>query len=80
MDLLRTIDWKFHNKENTDAHHTRDYDMEELILRRGQAFDLTVFFDRPYNEDNDEIILQFVTGKYTLKIIRGIDRRMESFM
>ena len=61
--LLRASDVTFHYKENMDAHHTRDYDMKELILRRGQPFDLTVFFNRPYDEEYDDIILQFVTGK-----------------
>ena len=53
----------FHIRENKAAHHTSEYDMSELILRRGQPFDLTVSFNRPYDESTDQVVLQFATGK-----------------
>ncbi|KAJ8303644.1 hypothetical protein KUTeg_020040 [Tegillarca granosa] len=49
-------------KPNRCAHHTRDYDQQDLILRRGQKFTLTVTFDREVKTDMDCIVLQFVTG------------------
>ncbi len=51
-----------HIKENRVAHHTDEYDHKQLILRRGQPFDLTITFNRPYNADGDIVKLQFVTG------------------
>ena len=51
-----------HKQENRKAHKTDEYEDELLILRRGQAFDITVSFNRDYNKETDIIILQFVTG------------------
>ena len=44
------------------AHRTDDYESEELIIRRGQEFQVTVTFDRVYRPESDQIILQFATG------------------
>jgi len=52
----------FHITENRKAHKTDDYEVQQLIIRRGQTFDVTVTFNREYQPDNDVIILQFVTG------------------
>ena len=51
-----------HKQENREAHKTDEYEDELLILRRGQAFDITVSFNRDYKPETDIIILQFVTG------------------
>lgn len=55
-----TVD--LYKKENREAHKTDDYELQELILRRGQAFDVTVTFNRDYNPEDDIIVIQFVTG------------------
>lgn len=52
----------FHITENREAHKTDDYEAQQLIIRRGQIFDVTVTFNREYQPDSDVIILQFVTG------------------
>ena len=52
----------FHNEENREAHRTDEYEIQQLILRRGQAFDITVTFNRDYNPNDDVIVVQFVTG------------------
>ena len=67
--LLKAMNVNFHVRENKIAHHTSDYDMSELILRRGQPFDLTVAFNRPYDESTDQVVLQFATGKCCLHLI-----------
>ena len=51
-----------HKDENRAAHKTDDYEIQQLIVRRGQEFDVTVTFDRDYNPDVDVIVVQFVTG------------------
>ena len=53
---------ELHKKENRESHKTDDYEIQELILRRGQAFDLTVTFNRDYNPEDDVLVVQFVTG------------------
>ncbi|KAI0217047.1 Protein-glutamine gamma-glutamyltransferase K [Lamellibrachia satsuma] len=62
VNLLKAVSVDFHIQENKRAHHTADYDMTELIVRRGQSFDITVAFNRPYNELFDTVLLQFATG------------------
>ena len=52
----------FHKDQNREAHKTDDYYAANLIIRRGQEFDVTVTFNREYNPGTDEIVLQFVTG------------------
>ena len=48
--------------DNRTEHHTEDYEHEELIVRRGQQFKITITFSRPYNVNQDIIVLQFATG------------------
>ena len=55
----------FHHEENREAHRTDDYEVQELIIRRGQTFDITVTFNREYNPQDDIVIVQFVTGIQT---------------
>ena len=55
----------FHHEENRKAHRTDDYEIQELIIRRGQTFEITVTFNREYNAKDDVIIVQFVTGIQT---------------
>ena len=52
----------FHKYQNRIDHRTDDYESEELIIRRGQEFQVTVTFDRVYRPESDQIILQFATG------------------
>ena len=52
----------FHKYENRIEHRTDDYESEELIIRRGQEFQVTVTLDKVYRPEFDQIILQFATG------------------
>lgn len=60
VDLLRT--------RNRDAHRTNEYEIPNLIIRRGQEFNISITFDRSYINSEDDIILKFVTGKMFQKI------------
>jgi len=60
---LKTETVDFHHQENRKAHRTDDYELQELIVRRGQEFEVTVTFNREYSPDDDVILLQFATGK-----------------
>ena len=59
---LKPLNVDFHKYENRIDHRTDDYESEELIIRRGQEFQVTVTFDRVYRPESDQIILQFATG------------------
>ena len=61
-----TVD--FHKKENRETHKTDDYEIQELILRRGQVFDIMVTFNRDYNQEEDILVVQFVTGVASFQI------------
>lgn len=64
-----------HIAANTQLHKTDKYictkDREtggvkeeaELVLRRGQAFKMTLTFDRPYDKARDDLRVVFNTGK-----------------
>ena len=53
-----------HIDDNRTEHHTSEYEHETLLVRRGQQFKVTVTFNRPYDESQDFVVLQFVTGEY----------------
>uniref|UniRef100_A0A8W8K0X3 Transglutaminase N-terminal domain-containing protein n=1 Tax=Magallana gigas TaxID=29159 RepID=A0A8W8K0X3_MAGGI len=55
LDLQRTM--------NREAHRTCSYEIPNLILRRGQTFDMSIAFDRVFSEQDDTFTLQFVTGR-----------------
>uniref|UniRef100_A0A8C4QGE0 Transglutaminase N-terminal domain-containing protein n=1 Tax=Eptatretus burgeri TaxID=7764 RepID=A0A8C4QGE0_EPTBU len=48
---------------NRCAHHTAHYDSEELLVRRGQPFQVQLNFNRPYEPSKDAIILVLDIGK-----------------
>ncbi|XP_072206173.1 protein-glutamine gamma-glutamyltransferase 6-like [Excalfactoria chinensis] len=48
---IMNVDW--HSKLNKATHHTSDYNSTQMILRRGQAFTITLNFQRTVQpEDN----------------------------
>ena len=53
---------ELHKKENREGHKTDDYELQELILRRGQPFDITVTLNRDFSQEDDILVVQFVTG------------------
>ncbi|KAK7114916.1 protein-glutamine gamma-glutamyltransferase 4-like isoform X1 [Littorina saxatilis] len=59
VDLSRTV--------NRSAHHTNNYEIPNLVLRRGQAFEMVITFERAFNVKEDSIILKFVTGSRPLQ-------------
>ena len=62
---IMNIDW--HSKLNKAAHHTSDYNSTQMILRRGQAFTITLNFQRTVQpEDNFTFIAS--TGNFIMAI------------
>ncbi|XP_046356732.2 hemocyte protein-glutamine gamma-glutamyltransferase-like isoform X1 [Haliotis rufescens] len=51
-----------HKESNKEKHHTDEFEKEDLVIRRGQAFDLSITFDRAITKSSDVIFLQFTTG------------------
>ncbi|KAL5022509.1 hypothetical protein ScPMuIL_001664 [Solemya velum] len=65
--LLKTKSVDIQRSINRYEHRTSDYEIPNLILRRGKAFEIKINFDLPFNEDHDEITLKFVTGRVPLQ-------------
>lgn len=47
---------------NRAEHHTEVYPGDELIVRRGQPFQIEVEFNRPFSTDTDHLRLDMKTG------------------
>lgn len=50
-------------ERNGKDHHTDQYEVEQLVLRKGQAFHLDVEFDHPYDASTDTIWLEMLMGR-----------------
>ncbi|XP_041804859.1 protein-glutamine gamma-glutamyltransferase K [Chelmon rostratus] len=48
--------------QNRLEHHTDLYHGEELIIRRGQTFQIELELNRPFNADTDKLHLEMKTG------------------
>lgn len=59
VNLSRTV--------NRHAHHTSSYEIPNLVLRRGQSFEMVITFERAFNQKEDSIVLKFVTGSRPLQ-------------
>ncbi|KAM4556781.1 protein-glutamine gamma-glutamyltransferase K [Fundulus diaphanus] len=48
--------------QNRGEHHTDLYHGDELIIRRGQTFQMEIEFSRPFSADTDNMRLELKTG------------------
>lgn len=48
--------------QNRAEHHTDVYHGDELIVRRGQPFQIEMELSRPFNTDTDKLHLDMKTG------------------
>lgn len=53
--------------QNRVEHHTNLYHGDELIIRRGQTFQIEMELNRPFNADNDKMHLELKTGNTLIK-------------
>ncbi|KAJ8303347.1 hypothetical protein KUTeg_019743 [Tegillarca granosa] len=71
--VLRVSNCNYNILQNTDAHRTDEYDITEantgrdgpipqLVVRRGQPFDIKLGFTRPYDRKKDDLKLVFEFG------------------
>uniref|UniRef100_A0A672SNH7 Protein-glutamine gamma-glutamyltransferase K n=1 Tax=Sinocyclocheilus grahami TaxID=75366 RepID=A0A672SNH7_SINGR len=47
---------------NKKEHHTDQYNSEQLIIRRGQTFQIELDLSRPFNPNTDKLHLEMKTG------------------
>ncbi|KAM4583270.1 protein-glutamine gamma-glutamyltransferase E-like [Fundulus diaphanus] len=59
---FREVD--LHCQTNNNKHHTSEISVKQLIVRRGQPFNITLKMAKPFNPDSDQLIMKAETGKY----------------
>ncbi|NXT51961.1 TGM4 glutamyltransferase, partial [Pluvianellus socialis] len=64
---LRVTGVDFLKNQNTRLHHTDAYNIKNLVVRRGQPFQLQVSFSRELRAD-DKLALRFGIGEKPMKI------------
>ncbi|XP_063157691.1 protein-glutamine gamma-glutamyltransferase K isoform X2 [Candoia aspera] len=47
---------------NRRAHHTDEYEYNNLIIRRGLPFDMKLHFQQPYDSEEHRVCLEFLIG------------------
>lgn len=50
--------------QNRLEHHTNLYHGNELIIRRGQTFQMELDLSRPFNSNTDKLHLELKTGQF----------------
>ncbi|XP_070554009.1 protein-glutamine gamma-glutamyltransferase K-like [Ptychodera flava] len=51
--------------QNSKEHHTDEYELEELVVRRGQPINLTIYLNQEYNADDHAIELELRVENYS---------------
>ncbi|KAM9361402.1 protein-glutamine gamma-glutamyltransferase 2-like [Symphorus nematophorus] len=54
----------FHSKTNNAEHHTSEISQEQLIVRRGQPFKLTINLTHPFNPALYPLVIAALTGSH----------------
>ncbi|XP_077995167.1 hemocyte protein-glutamine gamma-glutamyltransferase-like [Glandiceps talaboti] len=62
QDKLRVTDIGVKKFKNAKTHYTSEYEVSNLVIRRGQEFLVTVFFDKNFNDDLHDLSLELRLG------------------
>ncbi|XP_028330126.1 coagulation factor XIII A chain [Gouania willdenowi] len=62
LDITDVDMLKSRHGSNMSKHHTMFFNSDNLIVRRGQEFQVKVTFNRPYKPAKDKFALEFVIG------------------
>lgn len=54
---------------NKQEHHTDKYYNPKLIVRRGQSFQIQIYFNRPYKPETDQFWLEYLMGECLAKAV-----------
>ncbi|XP_059138546.1 protein-glutamine gamma-glutamyltransferase K-like [Physella acuta] len=52
----------FHKSKNGSDHHTWEYEVNDLVVRRGKVFSITISFDRDVDVETDSLVVQLAFG------------------
>uniref|UniRef100_A0A3P9QE38 Protein-glutamine gamma-glutamyltransferase 2 n=1 Tax=Poecilia reticulata TaxID=8081 RepID=A0A3P9QE38_POERE len=53
-----------HSATNNKAHHSSSISEKQLIVRRGQPFNITLKMTQPFNPDSDQLTMKVVTDDW----------------
>ena len=80
--VLKVLNVSFNVHENAIKHNTSQYEITEvrtdedgteptpqLVVRRGESFDISIDFDRAFNKDKDDIKLVFETSECDISVL-----------
>ncbi|XP_029446458.1 coagulation factor XIII A chain [Rhinatrema bivittatum] len=56
--------FKLPHEVNKQEHYTEKYYNAQLILRRGQLYQIQIDFNRPYDPEKDQFWVEYVIGRY----------------
>ncbi|KAL4634941.1 coagulation factor XIII A chain-like [Arapaima gigas] len=58
----QVVQMDMHNAQTKREHHTDMFSNTNLIVRRGQQFQISIIFNRPYDPTEDQFYLEFRIG------------------
>ncbi|CAJ1085983.1 coagulation factor XIII A chain [Xyrichtys novacula] len=62
LDIFSVDMIKRQDEINKQQHHTDFFNSADLVVRRGQEFQVKITFNRPYNPAKDKFAVEFVIG------------------
>ena len=66
-EYLRAEEVDLYAAWNKRNHHCADYETEEMVIRRGQGFVISIILNRPYNQSTDTVSLVLAVGEFSSK-------------
>nr|XP_006824935.1 PREDICTED: protein-glutamine gamma-glutamyltransferase K-like [Saccoglossus kowalevskii] len=61
-DKINILELNVRKHSNGKDHHTSDYEVKNLVVRRGQEFRISVVFDKDFNKTIHTLSLEFQLG------------------
>lgn len=59
---LQIVKVNLQKNENEEAHRTKQYAIDSLVVRRGQSFEIELELNENYIQNKQNIILELMSG------------------